>query len=225
MSSFVENQLNSYKSNFNSLVRFLPIDKEYKTNLKRDDIKLEMGYNSNDKLILFFGLIRSYKGLDNLLHAVKNTLLNNNNIKLIIAGEAYKSLDGYKSIINQYDINNKVVWMNEFLSNNMIEKLMIISDLLVLPYKSASQSGVLSQAWQYNLPSIVTNIGGLPEYVDKGKSGYVVEPNNINELDKKIVYFFSSNDSNEMPKYIQSNKEKFSWEHHIQGILELANES
>ena len=203
----------------------MPIDKEYKTNLKRDDIKLEMGYNSNDKLILFFGLIRSYKGLDNLLHAVKNTLLNNNNIKLIIAGEAYKSLDGYKSIINQYDINNKVVWMNEFLSNNMIEKLMIISDLLVLPYKSASQSGVLSQAWQYNLPSIVTNIGGLPEYVDKGKSGYVVEPNNINELDKKIVYFFSSNDSNEMPKYIQSNKEKFSWEHHIQGILELANES
>jgi len=224
MSSFVEKQLKLYKNDFNSLVRFLPIDKEYKTNLKKDTIKLEMGYDSSQKLILFFGLIRPYKGLDNLLYAVKNTLLDNN-IKLIIAGEAYESLDRYKSIINKYDINNKVVWVNDFLSNNMIEKLMIISDLLVLPYKTASQSGVLSQAWQYNLPSIVTNVGGLPEYIDEGKSGYIVDPNNIDELDKKITQFFSSNDLYEMPKYIQSNKEKFSWENHIQGILELADES
>jgi glycosyltransferase involved in cell wall biosynthesis len=222
MSSFVEDQLKIYKKNFNSLVRFLPITKSYITNLKKEDIKLEMGYDSNQKLILFFGLIRPYKGLDNLLHAVKNILLSDN-IKLIIAGEAYESLGRYKSIIDQYNINNKVVWISSFISNDMIEKLMIISDLLVLPYKRASQSGVLSQAWQYNLPSIVTNVGGLSEYVDEGKSGYIVDSDNINQLDKKIVHFFSSNDLNDMPKYIQSNKHKFSWEYHIQGLLELAN--
>lgn len=224
MSLFVENQLKFYKKNFNSRIRFLPINKLYKTNFKKEDIKLEMGYDSNQKLILFFGLIRPYKGLDNLLHAVKNILLTDN-IKLIIAGEAYENLEKYKLIINQYDINNKVVWINNFLSNDMVEKLMIISDLLVLPYKKASQSAVLSQAWQYNLPSIVTNVGGLSEYVEEGKSGYIVDSGNINELDKKIVHFFSSNDLNDMPKYIQSNKEKFSWEYHIQGLLELFNES
>ena len=191
MSSFVESQLKLYKNNFNSTIRFLPIDKEYKINFKKDDIKLDMGYNLNQKLILFFGLIRPYKGLDNLLNAVKNILLNNN-IKLIIAGEAYESLDKYKSIINEYGINKNVVWIHEFLSNDMIEKLMIISDLLVLPYKTASQSGVLSQAWLYNLPSIVTNVGGLAEYVDEGKSGYIVDSNNIHELEQKIVSFFNS---------------------------------
>ena len=225
MSSFVENKLKLYKNNFNSRVRFLPINIDYKTEFKKDDIKIEMGYDYNDKLILFFGLIRPYKGLDNLLYAVKDILLKNDNIKLIIAGEAYESLDKYKSIINEYDINKNVVWIHEFLSNDMIEKLMIVSDLLVLPYKRASQSGVLSQAWQYNLPSIVTNVGGLSEYVDEGKSGYIVDSNNIHELEQKIVSFFNSDDSDEMPKYIESNKEKFSWESHIQGIMELADES
>ena len=224
MSSFVESQLKLYKNDFNSIVRFLPIDKEYKINFKKDDIKLEMGYNLNQKIILFFGLIRPYKGLDNLLHAVKNILLNSN-IKLIIAGEAYESLKEYKSIIKKYDINDKVIWINNFISNDMIQKLMIISDLLVLPYKTASQSAVLSQAWQYNLPAIVTNVGGLAECVDNGQSGYIVEPNNINELSKKIEYFFNSNDLNEMPKYIKSNKEKFSWNYYIQGLLELADEA
>ena len=224
MSSFVENQLKFYKKNFNSFIRFLPINKPYKTNLKKEDVKLDMGYDSNQKLILFFGLIRPYKGLDNLLHAVQSILLTDN-IKLIIAGEAYESLDKYKLIIDQYDINNKVIWINNFIPNDMIEKLMIISDLLVLPYKRASQSGVLSQAWQYNLPSIVTNVGGLSECVEEGKSGYIVDSDDINELTKKIAHFFSSNDLKNMPKYIQLNKDKFSWEYYIQGILELANES
>lgn len=224
MSSFVESQLKLYKTNFKSTVRFLPIDKDYKINFKKDTIKLEMGYTLNQKLILFFGLIRPYKGLDNLLNAVKNILLNNN-IKLIIAGEAYESLDKYKSIINEYDINQNVVWIHEFLSNNMIEKLMIASDLLVLPYKTASQSGVLSQAWQYNLPSIVTKVGGLPEYVDHGESGYVVETNDIYELKQKIIHFFESNNHVSMSKYINLNKEKFSWDNYINGIMELADES
>ena len=225
MSSFVENQLKLYKNNFNSIVRFLPIDKSHESNLIKDDVKLELGYNSTQNLILFFGLIRPYKGLDNLLHAIQNMLLNNDNIKLIIAGEAYQSLKEYKSIIKKYDINDKVIWINNFISNDMIQKLMIISDLLVLPYKTASQSAVLSQAWQYNLPAIVTNVGGLSECVDNGQSGYIVEPNNINELSKKIEYFFNSNDLNEMPKYIKSNKEKFSWNYYIQGLLELADEA
>jgi len=225
MSSFVENQLKLYKNNFNSIVRFLPIDKSHESNLIKDDVKLELGYNSTQNLILFFGLIRPYKGLDNLLHAIQNMLLNNDNIKLIIAGEAYQSLKEYKSIIKKYDINDKIIWINNFISNDMIQKLMIISDLLVLPYKTASQSAVLSQAWQYNLPAIVTNVGGLAEYVDNGQSGYIVEPNNINELSKKIEYFFNSNDLNEMPKYIKSNKEKFSWNYYIQGLLEIADEA
>ena len=102
---------------------------------------------------------------------------------------------------------------------------MILSDLLVLPYHSASQSGVLSQAWQYEIPSIVTNVGGLPEYVDNKKSGYVVNGNDPDDLAQKITYFFESTDSLKMKEYIRLNKNKFSWENYIDGILELADES
>ena len=115
---------------------------------------------------------------------MSNQQIKDRNIKLIIAGEAYESLDKYKSIINEYDINKNVIWIDDFLSDDMIEKLMTISDLLVLPYKTASQSGVLSQAWQYNLPSIVTDVGGLSEYVDEGRSGYIVDANNISVTER-----------------------------------------
>ena len=102
---------------------------------------------------------------------------------------------------------------------------MILSDLLVLPYRFASQSGVLSQAWQYEIPSITTNVGGLPEYVEDKKSGYVVNDNDSNDLAQKITYFFESNSSLKMKEYIRLNKNKFSWENYIEGIWELTDES
>tara|TARA_B100002052_G_scaffold255614_1_gene245932 strand:- start:15103 stop:16230 length:1128 start_codon:yes stop_codon:yes gene_type:complete len=225
MSSYVENELNYYKKDFTSSVRLLPIDTRHQTHLEKNSIKIDLGYESKDKIILFFGLIRPYKGLKNLLNAVKSTLSDSNELKLIIAGEAYEKLDDYKSIIDQYDINNKVTWISTFIDEQTIEKLMIISDLLVLPYNSASQSGVLAQAWQYNLPSIVTKVGGLPEYVDHGQSGYVVESNDTNELKQKIIHFFESDNYASMSKYISLNKEKFSWDNYVQGIMELADES
>ena len=102
---------------------------------------------------------------------------------------------------------------------------MILSDLLVLPYRSASQSGVLSQAWQYEIPSISTNVGGLSEYIDEGRSGYVLEHNNSDNLAQKITYFFESADPLKMKEYIRLNKNKFSWENYIKGIWELSDES
>ena len=134
MSSYVENQLKLYKKKFNSSVRFLPINEKYNIPYNKSKIKLEMNYKTDDKLILFFGLIRPYKGLDNLLHAFNDVLLNDHSIKLVIAGEAYEKLDRYKKIINKYDMHNNIIWIDEFLSNQFIEKLMIISDLLILPY-------------------------------------------------------------------------------------------
>ena len=100
-----------------------------------------------------------------------------------------------------------------------------MSDLLILPYKSASQSGIISQAWKYNLPVIANDVGGLPEYIVDGKSGYVVKNNSISTLSKKIYNFFNSNDKIDMPKFIESNKDKFSWDYYISGIWELIDES
>jgi len=225
MSSFVQNELKHFKDKYQSIVRFLPIDIDYKSEFNKTNIRSEMGYEVDENLILFSGLIRPYKGLDNLLHGVKDYLTKNSNSKLIIAGEAYESLNKYKLIINKYGIQNQVIWINKFLSHEELEKLMIMSDLLVLPYHSASQSGIISQSWQYNLPAIVNNVGGLSEYVDHKKSGYIINDNSISSLANKINRFFNSNDRITMPQYINSNKSKFSWDYYVSGIWELLNES
>ena len=225
MSDFVKNQLNAFKQSFNSSVRFLPIDKNYNTNFDRINLRNEIKVNADDNIILFFGLIRKYKGLEVLLKAVYKHFKINPNSKLIIAGEAYENKIKYSKIIKELNIKNKVIWFDQFISNEKIEKLMILSDLLVLPYHSASQSGVLSQAWQYEIPSIATNVGGLPEYIDNKKSGYIVNENDSDDLAKKITYFFESNCLLDMKEYIKLNKNKFSWENYIEGIWELIDES
>ena len=225
MSSFVQNELKHFKDKYQSIVRFLPIDIDYESKFNKTNVRSEMGYKIDENLILFSGLIRPYKGLDNLLHGVKDYLKKNSNSKLIVAGEAYESLDKYKSLINKYGIQNQVIWINKFLSHEELEKLMIMSDLLVLPYHSASQSGIISQSWQYNLPAIVNNVGGLSEYVDHKKSGYIINDNSISSLSNTINHFFNSNDRIEMCEYINSNKNKFSWDYYVSGIWELLNES
>ena len=225
MSSFVKNQLNTFKKSVKSSIRFLPIKKDYKIKFNKNDLRDEIEMKADDQIILFFGLIRKYKGLDILLEAVGKYFKSNSKSKLIIAGEAYEDRKRYLKIINQLNIKDKIIWLNEFISNEKIEKLMTLSDLLVLPYHFASQSGVLSQAWQYEIPSIVTDVGGLPEYVDDEKSGYIIKNNNSNALAQKIEYFFESESSLKMKEYIRLNKNKFSWENHIEGIWELTDES
>ena len=221
MSKYVEKQLCGYKKKYKSKVRFLPILKNYKSKFKKNKLRKEYGLNVESKVILFFGLIRPYKGLDNLLHSIKNIFKQDRNYKLIIAGESYQKLNDYKSIISENKFSNQIKWYNHFISNKDIEKLMILSDLLVLPYKSASQSGVLSQSWQFNLPSIVTNVGGLSEQVIDGKSGFIVEPNNIKELETKISTFFDDKLSDDMINYIKSNKNKYDWNYYLDGIMKL----
>ena len=225
MSAFVKDQLNVFKQSFDSSVRFLPIDTNYKPKFERSDLRNEIKINADDNIILFFGLIRKYKGLEVLLRAAYKHFKINPNSKLIIAGEAYENKTKYSKIIEELNIKNKVIWFDQFISNEKIEKLMILSDLLVLPYHSASQSGVLSQAWQYEIPSIATNVGGLPEYIDNQKSGYIVNENDSNDLAKKITYFFEANCLLNMKEYIRLNKNKFSWENYIEGIWELIDES
>ncbi len=225
MSSFVENQLKVFKTNFKSSVKFLPIDINYKSNFNRNDLRNKMEIDVNDKIILFFGLIRKYKGLEVLLKAIKIYSESNLKFKLVIAGEAYENKNKYLKIINELGIKDKIIWFDKFISNEKIEQLMIVSDLLVLPYHFASQSGVLSQAWQYEIPCIVTNVGGLPEYIDDNKSGYIIKKNNHIELAEKMTLFFKSDTSIRMKEYIKIHKNKFSWDNHVQGIWELIDES
>ncbi len=162
------------------------------------------------KTILFFGLIRKYKGLDLLIKAVALSKHKVENLKVLVVGESYESLKPYDKMIEQFDLGSNFIFINSFVNKDNIEKYFLSSDLVILPYKSASQSGVLSLAYNFNRPVIVTDVGGLSDYVSDQRSGFIVEPNPEN-ISNKIDIFFNRNLFEGMSDFIKDYKHKFSW--------------
>ena len=172
-----------------------------------------------------FGFIREYKGLDIMLQVMSDDRIRSLGIKLIVAGEFYEDQEKYISMIDNLGISESIILKNDFIPEDNVKNYFCASDMITQTYRTATQSGITQIAYHFERPMLVTNVGGLPECVDEGKSGYIVEPNDVNQLSIRIKDFFNSNDSVEMPEYIKLNKKKFSWDYHIEGILELANES
>ena len=189
---------------------FHPVYQIAYSNNSINDYKRELRVE-NKKTILFFGLIREYKGLDLLINAIgiiKNKL---KNINVLIVGENYESLDKYRKMIRDQKMEDFFTFINSFVDKSDIKKYFLSSDLVILPYKSASQSGIISLAYNFNRPVIVTNVGGLSDYVSDNKSGFIAQPNS-QDISNKINMFFEKNLFEEMSEFIKSDKKRFSWE-------------
>jgi glycosyltransferase involved in cell wall biosynthesis len=169
-------------------------------------LKLDANYS----YILFFGLIRKYKGLDLLLNALADERLKEKNLKLIIAGEYYDDKSFYKNIIKAHSLEDKVIETDGFVSNEDVQHYFNTCDLVVQPYKTATQSGVTQIAYHFEKPMVVTNVGGLEEMCPHEKVGYVVEPNS-EEIAAAILRFFEQTDQEKMKASIQEEKKKYSW--------------
>ena len=163
------------------------------------------------KNILFFGLIREYKGLDLLINAIALSKNKIKDLKVLVVGENYESLEKYHKIIRTHNMKDSFIFINSFVDKDDIKKYFLSSELVVLPYKSASQSGVLSLAYNFNRPVLITDVGGLSDYVSDKKSGFIVEPN-PEHISKKINIFFDENLFEMMSNFIKDNKKIFSWE-------------
>lgn len=154
-----------------------------------DKYKKDLGFSSDSFVLLFFGYIRKYKGLDILIKAFPNIKKNNPDAKLLIVGEFYDNPEEYKSLIKSLNIENDVVLINNFVPNEEVEKYYNASDVVMLPYRSATQSGILNVAYGFNKPVIVTNVGGLSEFVTEGKTGLIIEPENEAAISDSINKF------------------------------------
>ncbi len=173
--------------------------------------------------ILFFGFIRDYKGLDLLLEALADKRFQELNVKLIIAGEYYSDPKPYREIIQKHNLKKWVIEKTSFIPNNEVVNYFCAADIIVQPYKSATQSGVTQIAYHFGKAMLVTNVGGLPEMIPDGKVGYVVPPNSeaiahalIDFYENKRELFFSTN--------VEQEKKKYSWQHLIDSINKLISE-
>lgn len=172
--------------------------------LKQLDLDPEYRY------MLFFGFIRDYKGLDILLKSLADSRLSGKKIKLIVAGEYYTDRKPYLQLIDDLGIADMLVLRTDFIPDDQIPLYFSVADIVVQPYKHATQSGVTQICYHYNNPMLVTNVGGLAEIVPDGKVGYATEPTVISVADA-LVDFFENSRYADFVKGVIEEKKRFSW--------------
>ncbi len=188
----------------------------------REESLEHLGLDPAYRYILFFGLIRDYKGLDLLLKAYADSRLRELNVRLLVAGEFYGSSDKYFELEKELGLEGLIVWKNEFVPSEEVRYCFGAADIIAQPYKTATQSGVSQIAYHFGKPMLVTNVGGLAEIVPDGKAGYVVEPDPTRIADG-LVDFFANERQEQFAKGILDEKSKYSWSKMTQAILQCKN--
>lgn len=197
--------------------------------ISKSEARKHLNLPENEKLILFFGFIRKYKGLDLLLEAmsilknVKSHLaLGETNIKLLIAGEFYEDEKKYKEQIEKLGISNQLIQRTDFIPDSEVKYYLCAADAVIQPYRNATQSGVTPLAYHFEKPMVVTNVGGLPSLVPDGKSGLVVEPE-PKAIADGILKFYQLGENYFIP-HLRNEKLKYSWANMVSTITALAND-
>jgi glycosyltransferase involved in cell wall biosynthesis len=189
--------------------------------ISKEEARKKLGINMEDKVILFFGFIRKYKGLDILLNAFK--ILNSKNdiqdFKLLIAGEFYEDEKNYEELLNDPEIRNNLILHTHFISNSDVKYYLCATDCVIQPYRSATQSGVTPLAYHFEKPMIVTNVGGLPSLVPDKKAGLIAEPN-AESIAVKIKEYFELGEEYFLPG-LREEKKKYSWENMLKAIVNM----
>ena len=198
-----------------------PLYDNFGEKISRDAAREYLKINKTDSIVLFFGFIRKYKGLDILLDAIKILQSNMPSAKLLIAGEFYDNPKLYEDQIARLDIKDQLILHTHFIADNEVKYYLCAADVVVQPYRTATQSGVTPLAYHFEIPMIVTNVGGLPEMVPDNKVGLIAEPNAAS-IAQKITEFFEKGVLHFLPHLIEEKK-KYSWSKMVNAIEEVAN--
>ena len=188
-----------------------PMYDNFGEKVSKEEARQHLGLPIHEKIILFFGFIRKYKGLDILLEAMHNSSIQKANIKLLIAGEYYDSKELYQSMIDKYNLANSLYLRTQFIDNSEVKYYLGSSDFVIQPYKQATQSGVTPLAYHFEKPMLVTNVGGLSALVPHLKVGIVTDPN-ANAIAEGILQLYELGESHFL-KHLCEEKKKFSWQH------------
>ena len=196
-----------------------PIFDHFGAPITKDAARKLLGIDANEKVILFFGFIRKYKGLDLLLNAMSQDGIKKLGIKLMIVGEFYEDASTYEDLINKLGIREQVILHTQFVPDEDVKKYVCSADFIIQPYRNATQSGVTPLAYHFEKPMLVTNVGGLADTVPHGQVGLVVEPN-IKDIAQGIEKLYEMGEAHFIPNII-AEKKKYSWEQMAQNFLIL----
>lgn len=215
MSEKVMHDLRQFEKNKPAQQALHPLYDNFGEPISKEDARKKLGINASEKIILFFGFIRKYKGLDLLLEAMK--ILQGSGIKLLIAGEFYEDRKPYDTQIAS--IKDNLILHTDFIPDSEVKYYLCAADVVVQPYRDATQSGVTPLAYHFERPMIVTNVGGLPALVPHEKAGLVVQPN-PDAIAQGIRQFYQLGEEYFIP-HLREEKKKYNWNELTKVIIQL----
>ncbi|HVO75368.1 MAG TPA: glycosyltransferase, partial [Ignavibacteriaceae bacterium] len=219
LSQKVKDDLHKIKPDSKYKVLPHPIYSNFGNPVPKEEAKKKLNL-PDDKLILFFGFIRDYKGLDVLLNAM-SILKDKINLKLAVAGEFYSNKEKYLELISRLNLKDYVYLFTDFIPTSEVKYYFSACDVVVLPYKDATQSGIVQIAMNFKKPVIATNVGGISEVVLDGKTGFIVEKEDPSSLAASIIRFYNERKEEEFIKNIETEAKKYSWEMFAEGLMKL----
>jgi glycosyltransferase involved in cell wall biosynthesis len=199
-----------------------PLYDNFGTMAQRNEACEALGLDPNFRYVLFFGFIRHYKGLDLLLEAMALLPETLGDVKLLVAGEFYEDDAPYWQILKSKNLEHQVEMHTKFIPNDDVRLYFSASDLVAQPYRNATQSGVSQIAYHFDLPMIITNVGGLSELVPHGEAGWVCEPT-PQALADSMVAMYETGRLETMRNNIKELKKQFSWPSMVQALAGVAN--
>jgi glycosyltransferase involved in cell wall biosynthesis len=200
-----------------------PIYNHFGEKISKIDALQKLGISecNNKKVLLFFGIIRDYKGLDILLNTIQFL---DESYLLIIAGEVYGSFEKYEIIIKEKKLDKKVKIFKQYIDDSEVANFFSAADVCVLPYRSATQSGITNISYHFDVPVISTNVGGLAETISHGRTGLIADEVNEKALLKQIKNFYEIYNPNEFAQNIQLYNKENSWENFVSKMLDFSHQ-
>ena len=180
--------------------------------MSKEEARKRLEIIQKEKVLLFFGYVREYKGLKYLLQAMPLISAKEESIRLFVAGEFGSDREEYRQLISKLGIQGRVSIVDRYMPDREVEQYFAAADLVVLPYVSATQSGIVQVAYGFTKPVVVTDVGGLPDVVDDGKTGYVVEPERPEAIAEAVLDFYRNGKENLFEENIRKEAYRFSWE-------------
>jgi glycosyltransferase involved in cell wall biosynthesis len=197
-----------------------PLYDNFGAKLEKTEARRLLGLPGSERIILFFGFIRKYKGLDLLLEAMAEPALRNSGIRLLVAGEFYEDETAYRDLIKAKGIEDSVLLHTHFIPDSEVRRYLCAGDFIIQPYRNATQSGVTPLAYYFERPMVVTNVGGLPDLVPDHRCGIVCAPEPAAIADA-ILECYRLGEAFFIP-HLQEEKKKYAWSNITAAILELA---
>lgn len=220
MSQSVGNDLRQFDTAKPVILQPHPVYNIFGDPVNREEACSALQLNPSLKYILFFGLIRKYKGLDLLLEAFAASSAKDPDLRLLVAGEFYEDEEAYRKQIKALGIDSKVMIHNRYIPKEAVRHFFGAASLVVQPYRDATQSGVTQIAYHFLKPMIVTNVGGLPEMVPHGKAGFVTQVS-AEAIAEAINEYFEKNYEKEFTEGVRKMAGAYSWEAFTNGVNEL----